>query len=292
MPDYACAPAASAAFSRTSMTARLAQGVVYGLLGLAVALTLIPIVWMVSTSLKSPPHVFTFPIEWLPDGLHWENYARALSARPFGLYTLNSVVVALISVVITLVLSSAAGYSFAHFRYPGRDLLFVVVLSTLMIPFEVIAVPLFIQTFQWGWVDSYAGLALPTALSAIAIFIMRQFMLGIPTDFIDSARIDGASELRIFFDIIWPLSLPALSAVAIFTFVANWNSYLWPLLVINTDALRTLPLGMALFENQLTVTYNRIMAVAVYGALPLVLMFIVLQRNFIRGIALTGLREG
>ena len=121
---------------------------------------------------------------------------------------------------------------------------------------------------------------------------MRQYLLGVPKDFIDSARIDGASEFQILTQVIWPLSVPAMSAVAIFTFVSTWNSYLWPLLVINNDNLRTLPLGMALYENQLTVTYNRIMALAVFGAIPLVLMFIILQKNFIKGIALTGLREG
>jgi ABC-type glycerol-3-phosphate transport system permease component len=268
------------------------QTVIYIFLLMAVVVTIIPLVWMISTSLKSPEHVFTFPIEWLPDGLHFENYVEALSARPFGLYLLNSILASVVSVIITVTLSSAAGYSFAHFDYPGRNVLFVIVLSTLMIPFEVIAVPLYLQIYQWGWVDTYAGLILPTSLSAIGIFIMRQFMMGIPKDFIDSARIDGASELQILTQIMWPLSVPALSAVAIFTFVSTWNSYLWPLLIINTDALRTLPLGMALYENQLTVTYNRIMAVAVYGALPLIFMFIVLQRNFIKGIALTGLREG
>ncbi len=255
-------------------------------------LTLAPLVWMVSTSLKSPEHVFTFPIEWLPDGFHWENYQEALSARPFGLYLLNSIAASSVSVLITVMFSSAAGYGFAHFQFPGRDLLFLIVLSTLMIPFEVVAVPLYIQIQQWGWGDSYTGLILPTALSAIGIFIMRQYMLTIPKDFIDSARIDGANELQILTNIFWPLSMPAMSAVAIFTFVSNWNSYLWPLLIINNDQLRTLPLGMALYENQLTVTYNRIMAVAVFGALPLILVFILLQRNFIRGIALTGLREG
>lgn len=270
----------------------LSQGTVYFLLVLATIITLIPLVWMVSTSLKSPEHVFTFPIEWLPDGFHWENYQQALSARPFGLYLFNSIVAASVSVLITVVLSSAAGYGLAHFQFPGRNLLFLIVLSTLMIPFEVIAVPLYIQAHQWGWVSSYTGLILPTAFSAIGIFIMRQFMLSIPRDFIESARIDGASELQILIRIIWPLSLPAMSAVAIFTFVSVWNSYLWPLLIVNNDELRTLPLGMALYENELTVTYNRIMAVAVFGALPLVIMFILLQRNFIRGIALTGLREG
>lgn len=193
---------------------------------------------------------------------------------------------------ISVVLCSAAGYSFAHFRYRGRDVMFVVVLSTLMIPFEVIAVPLYLQIFSWGWLNTYHGLILPTALSAIGIFIMRQYLTNIPSDFVESARIDGAGEVQILIRIIWPLSTPALSAVAIFSFVYTWNSYLWPLLAVNQDSLRTLPLGMSLFANELTASYNRIMAVAVFGALPLVGLFLVLQRNFVRGIVLTGLREG
>ena len=191
-----------------------------------------------------------------------------------------------------MALSSIAGYGFAHFNFPGKNLLFLVVLSTLMIPFEVIAVPLYIQTFAMGWVNKYQGLIIPTAMSAIGIFIMRQYMLSIPGEIIESARIDGASELQIFFKIILRHSLPAISSVSIFTFVSSWNAYLWPLLVVNEDSMRTLPLGMALFENQLSVRYSHIMAVAVYGAIPLFLMFIVLQRNFVEGIALTGLKEG
>jgi ABC-type glycerol-3-phosphate transport system permease component len=262
------------------------------LLAVAALLTLIPVVWMVSTSFKTPDRVFTYPIQWLPNGLHWENYTSALTARPFGVYMLNSILQSGASMLISVVLCSAAGYSFAHFRYPGRLLMFGLVLSTLMVPFEVIAVPLYLQVHLWGWRNTYAGLILPTALSAIGIFIMRQYLLGIPRDVIECARIDGANELQILTRIIWPLSIPALSAVAIFSFVYTWNSYLWPLLVVNQDRLRTLPLGMALFAGELTASYNRIMAVAVFGALPLIVLFLVLQRNFVRGIVLTGLKEG
>lgn len=264
----------------------------YALLFLAILLTLIPIIWMVSTSFKPADQVFTYPIEWIPRALLWENYTSALTERPFFLYLANSVLQSLLSMVISVVLCSAAGYSFAHFRFWGRDVMFVLALSTLMIPFEVIAVPLYLQIFAWGWLNTYHGLILPTALSAIGIFIMRQYLMGVPADFIESARIDGAGELQILFRVIWPLSTPAMSAVAIFSFVYTWNSYLWPLLVVSQDMLRTLPLGMSLFANELTVSYNRIMAVAVFGALPLIALFLALQRSFVRGIALTGLREG
>lgn len=275
------------------MSRRVLSGtLVHGTLLFVTVLTLIPVLWMVSTSLKTPDQIFTIPIEWLPDAWVWDNYRSALTARPFGLYLANSLLQSLVSMAISVLLCSAAGYSFAHFRYWGRDVMFVLVLSTLMIPFEVIAIPLYLQVFAWGWLDTYHGLILPTALSAIGIFIMRQYLMGIPSDFIESARMDGAGEVQILLRIIWPLSIPALSAVAIFSFVYSWNSYLWPLLVVSQDALRTLPLGMSLFANELTVSYNRIMAVAVFGALPLVLLFLALQRSFVRGIVLTGLREG
>jgi ABC-type glycerol-3-phosphate transport system permease component len=275
------------------MTKKLTENfAIFGALLLAALPTLFPVIWMVSTSLKPTDRVFTYPIEWWPSVFIWENYQSALSARPFGLYLANSIVQSLISMAISVALCSAAGYSFAHFRYWGRNVMFVIVLSTLMIPFEVIAVPLYLQIFSWGWLNTYHGLILPTALSATGIFIMRQYLMGIPSDFIESARIDGANEVQILIRIIWPLSAPALSAVAIFSFVYTWNSYLWPLLAVNQDSLRTLPLGMSLFANELTASYNRIMAVAVFGALPLVGLFLVLQRNFVRGIVLTGLREG
>ncbi|MCB9138045.1 MAG: carbohydrate ABC transporter permease [Caldilineaceae bacterium] len=264
----------------------------YGFLSVAVLLTLMPVIWMISTSFKLPDQVFTYPVEWIPRQIRWQNYTDAFQTRPFATYLFNSVLQSTVSMVIAVIFCAAAGYSFAHFSYPGRDMLFILVLSTLMIPFEVIAVPLYLQVQRWGWVNSYTGLILPTALSAIGIFIMRQFMLGIPRDFIESARIDGAGEAQIFMRVILPLSIPAVSAVAIFNFVYVWNSYLWPLLVVNVDRLRTMPIGMAFFESELTVSYTQIMAVAVFGALPLVLLFIALQRNFINGVALTGLREG
>ena len=266
--------------------------ILFAVLLLVTLLTLIPALWMVVTSLKTNAEVFTFPIKWLPERFRFENYPKALSARPFGLYLFNSFFASGTSAFLTVVLSLMAGYGFAHFKFPGQTALFLGILSTIMIPFETIAVPLYIQIYRFNWLNTYQGLILPTAFAPLGVFIMRQFILGVPKDLVESARIDGAGELRILFQVVAPLSMPALSATAIFTFVATWNSYLWPLLVVNSDALRTLPLGMALFENQLTTTYNQVMAVAVYGTVPMVAMFVLLQRNFVRGVVLTGLREG
>jgi ABC-type glycerol-3-phosphate transport system permease component len=169
--------------------------------------------------------------------------------------------------------------------------LFLVVLSTLMIPLEAIVIPLYLEIQALGWVNSYLGLVVPTALAPIGIFILRQAMLGVPQDYLDAGRVDGAGGVFILTRILLPLIRPALVSVAIFTFTLSWNSYLWPLIAVNDDELRTMPLGMALFENQLIARYNEIMAVAVIGALPLVFLFVVLQRQFVEGVTATGVRE-
>jgi multiple sugar transport system permease protein len=269
----------------------VSRGSVYLILAVAVAATLLPIVWMVGTSLKPLDQVFARPVEWFPRSLHLENYANAWQARPFGRYLLNSIVAAGASTLVTIVLGSAAAYSFARLRYRGRNLLFLVVLSTLMIPLEAIVIPLYLEIRAFGWVNSYLGLIVPTALAPIGVFILRQAMLGVPQDYVDAGRVDGAGELYILGRIMLPLIKPALVSVAIFTFTLTWNSYLWPLIAVNDDELRTLPLGMALFENQMIARYNEIMAVAVVGALPLVLLFVVLQRHFVEGVTATGVRE-
>jgi ABC-type glycerol-3-phosphate transport system permease component len=269
----------------------VSRGSVYLILMVAVVLTLLPIVWMVGASLKPLDQVFLRPVEWLPRSIHPENYVHAWQARPFTRYLFNSILAAGVSTLVTLVLGSLAAYSFARYRYPGRGVLFLLVLSTLMIPLEAIVIPLYLEIRVFGWVNSYLGLIVPTALAPIGIFIMRQAMLGVPQDYLDAGRVDGAGELFILTRILLPLIRPALVSVAIFTFTLTWNSYLWPLIAVNDDELRTLPLGMALFENQLIARYNEIMAVAVIGALPLVLLFAVLQRQFVAGVTGTGVRE-
>jgi ABC-type glycerol-3-phosphate transport system permease component len=272
-------------------TSDVSRGSVYLILVVAVVATLLPIIWMVGASLKPLDQVFTRPVEWIPHTIHVENYANAWQARPFGRYLFNSILAAGASTLVTLVLGSAAAYSFARYRYPGRGVLFLVVLSTLMIPLEAIVIPLYLEIQALGWVNSYLGLVVPTALAPIGIFILRQAMLGVPQDYLDAGRVDGAGEIFILTRILLPLIRPALVSVAIFPFTLSWNSYLWPLIAVNDDELRTMPLGMALFENQLIARYNEIMAVAVIGALPLVFLFVVLQRQFVEGVTATGVRE-
>jgi ABC-type glycerol-3-phosphate transport system permease component len=257
----------------------------------AVAISVAPYFWMVSSSLKTMDNMFSVPVQWIPNPVNWRSYVVAWQAQDFTRYFLNSTVVAVAITIGNLVLASLAGYSLAKFRYFGRGLLFILILSTMMLPLEVTMVPLFLIIKQLDWVNSYQGMIVPFLVDGFGVFLMRQYMLGIPKDLIDSARIDGASELRIFWQIVLPLCKPALVALAVFTFREAWDMYIWPLIIISRDALRTLPLAISLFMSSYGTSWDQLMAIAVLGTLPMIVLFFVLQRAFIQGIALTGLKE-
>lgn len=270
---------------------RLIHLPLYLILILGAVLMLMPFFWMISASFKSLNEVLQIPPSWLPKNPDFRNYAEVFRQQPlFGRFILNSVIVAAVTVVSVLFTGSLAGYVFAKFNFPLKNVLFIFVLSTMMIPFQIRMVPLFIMMNDWKLVDTYAGLILPGLVDAFGIFMMRQFIASIPNDLIDAARIDGASEPGIFFRIILPLIQPALSALAIFTLIGNWESFLWPLLITNSEELRTLPIGLALFAGRYLERFDLEMAAATIAILPMVLAFFILQRRFIEGITLTGLR--
>lgn len=251
---------------------------------------MVPLAYMLSTSFKAPNEVFMLPIRWVPAEILVENYTTPLEERPFLRWFFNSAFVAT-SVTILVVLTSAlAGYSFAKFKYPGRDILFWTIIATMMIPLEAMIVPLFILVRDLGWLNTYQGLIIPAGGSAFGIFLMRQHMLSMPDELIEAARIDGASEIGIFWRIVLPVNQPALSALGIFAFMWNWNSFLYPLLVANRDEMRTLPIGLASFESAYSTNYPQLMAVSVLAILPVLLVFFVLQNKFIESMALTGVK--
>lgn len=263
----------------------------YLVLGLGAVLMLLPFFWMITASFKSLNEVIQIPPQWLPRQWDFRNYAEVFRQQPlFGRYFLNSVIVAAVTVASVLITSSLAGYAFAKYNFRGKNVLFVFVLSTMMIPFQIRMVPLFVMVSGWKLLDTYPGLILPGLVDAFGIFLMRQFIASIPTDLIDAARIDGASEPGIFLRIILPLIQPALSALAIFTLIGNWESFLWPLLITNSDELRTLPIGLALFSGRYLERFDLQMAAATIAVLPMVLAFFVLQRRFVEGFTLTGLK--
>ena len=250
---------------------------------------LLPFAWMLSTSLKLPPDIFTYPPVWIPNPIAWQNYVKTVTVMPFGRFYLNSLIVTTGVTLLQLLTSSLAAFAFARMRFPGRNALFLLYLATLMIPFQVTMIPNFIVVRALGWYDTYQALILPPAFSAFSTFLLRQYFLGIPRDLDEAARIDGATSLRIWWQVIMPLAGPAIAALATFVSLNSWNDFLWPLIITNSPAMRTLPVGLSTFQGQYKTDWNLLMAGSVIAMLPVLLVYIIGQRWFIRGITLSGL---
>jgi multiple sugar transport system permease protein len=278
------------------------QVLLYGVLILTGIAMVVPFVWMVATSLKPDYQTLSVTSSWLPRQLNWNNYAIAWQRANFSQYALNTAIYAAVSTVCQLTLGAMAGYAFARLPFPGSRVLFVLVLGTMMIPFQMLLVPLFIMLRHWplmggndlfgsggiGMVDTLAGLIAPNLVTAFGIFLMRQFALSLPTELADAARIDGATESNIFFRIMLPLMRPALVTLSIFAFQDAWNDFTWPLVISTTAQSRTLQLGLQTFQDQTLTDWGPLMAGTTITVLPLVLIFILGQRYFVEGIALTG----
>jgi multiple sugar transport system permease protein len=255
------------------------------------AITLFPFIWMLSTSLKPDDEVFTWPPNLLPIPPVWSNYAEAWSIAPFGRYFLNTAVVAVSVTCVSLFINSLAAYAFARLRFRGRDLLFMLLLATMMIPFQVTMIPTFLILKQLGWLDSYLGLTAPGFAGAFGIFMLRQFMLSIPEDLLDAARMDGCGEFRIYRQIVLPLCKPALATLAVFTFMGAWNDFMLPLIVVKSGEMRTLTLAVAALSSGLYVmSFPLMMAAATFVIAPVIVAFLFAQRFFTRSIVLGGLK--
>jgi ABC-type glycerol-3-phosphate transport system permease component len=275
---------------RTPVMRMVGYVLLYGMLLLFSAFMLVPMVFAVLGSLKPEAEIFTVPIQWLPSSPQWQNYILPFQ-KNIGRYFVNSMIVSLVQTISPMILCSMAGYSLAKFNYPGRNLVFLFILSTIMLPIQVTLVPTYIIIKELGWVNSYLGLIVPGLATTFGTFLMRQFFLSLPSEYMDAARIDGASEPRIFWTIMMPMCRPALSALGIFSFTGSWNSFLWPLVVVNQDELRTVPLGMVFYMGEQRVPeYGQLLAVSVIATIPVLLLFIILQRELIRGAAMSGLK--
>lgn len=261
------------------------------LLVAAAAAFLTPIVWMVSTSLKANEHVFDLPIEWIPADPIWSNYPDSYRTVDFTHYFVNSAIVTGCVTLLNVMLSTLAGYGLAKYRFFGRQALLVVILATLMLPLEVIMIPLYLSVQRFGWLDSYQGMIIPPAANAIGVLVMRQYFLSLPDDLIAAARVDGAGHIRTFFRIAVPLSWPAILTVAVLIFQATWDDFVWPFLIISDTDKATVPLAVQAFQSAETSNFPALMAVSTIASLPLTVLFFVFQRQFIRGVATTGLRQ-
>jgi len=252
----------------------------------------VPAVWMITTSLKTIQEVFVYPPTVIPKTFVWNNYPEALRLIPFFLYLRNTLIITLPNILGTLVSSSLVAYGFSRVHWPGRDVVFVLVLSTMMLPYQVTMIPLyvlFIRSLDWG--NTFYPLIVPGFFgSAFDIFLLRQFFLGIPTELSDAARIDGCSHLGIFWRIIIPLSRPVLATVGIFSFLWGWNWFMGPLLYLNRERLWTLSLGLQAYRSLHDVSWNYMMAAATMFTVPVIIIFFCAQQTFIQGITLTGIK--
>jgi len=262
----------------------------------ATLVLIFPFVWLIVTSVETPAEALHFPPILIPHELHFANYSNALAAAPFGRFFFNSAVVAVTTVLCNLVFCSLAGYAFARLRFLGRGALFAVIMATLMVPFQVTMIPQFIITKWLGvhvlagvGIDHLGALILPNAATAFGIFFLRQFFRTLPVEYEESARVDGASRLKVLWHIVLPLSVPALATLAALTFLDSWNNFLWPLIAVTTTDKMTLPLGLATFQGAHSTEWTLLMAGNVMSLAPMLLIFFVAQRYFVRSVAATGL---
>ena len=263
----------------------------YLALTLGAVTMLIPLFWMLSTSLKETGAVFEYPPRWLPIPTVWRNYLDAWNAVPFGMFYLNSIVVAVVQTIGVLWTSSMAAYAFARLRFPGRNKLFVLYLGTLMIPAAVTMIPTFALMRWLGWINTYQALIVPGIFTAYGTFLLRQFFLGVPVDLEDAARIDGCNKFGVYRHIILPLAKPALATLGVFTFIGSWNNFMWPLIMANDLEMMTLPIGLSAFQNNYRTDWNLLMAASVMVMVPSVIVFVFGQRFFVEGIKLSGIKQ-
>lgn len=266
------------------------QAIAYVLLTLGGIFMIIPFIWMISTSLKPAAEIYEG--NFLPQAATIDNYRQAIFETAFPRWYLNSFICAVISTLGVAFFDTLAGYTLAKFDFPLKSVIFAGILSTLMVPTEMLIIPWYIMSVRFHWADTYWGIVFPGVITAAGVFLMRQFMQGVPNDLIDAARIDGLSEFGIFWRIAVPLVKPAIAALCIFNFLGNWNAYIWPLIVTSAKEMYTLPVGLAFFSGESLYDYewNLIMTGATLSVVPLLTIFVIFQRQIIKGIALTGLK--
>ncbi len=266
------------------------DAVIWVLLVVGALVMVFPLYWMFATAVRPKSELFNGHFSLFPSRLVWSNFSDAWHKLPWTEFYINSFAIALIAVVVTVFINLLAGYTFAKYKFPGRDIIFLAMISTLMIPIQVIMVPEFLITSKLGLVNSWWGVILPRTAEAFGLFMVRQFMVSIPDELIEAARLDGASEFGIFRRVILPLSGPVIAVLTIFTFMWRWNDFAWPLVVLQSKSAYTVPLGLNLMKGQYFTDWTGLMSMSLLSIIPILLVFIFFQRYFIQGIASTGIK--
>jgi multiple sugar transport system permease protein len=265
------------------------QGLQYLLLALGGFIMLFPYLWMISTSFKARGTWYNTNL--IPEQISLEHYESMLSTSLLQRWYLNTILISIVATLSVAFFSALTGFVFAKYRFPGRNFMFVAILSTIMIPTEMLIIPWYVGIAQLGWIDSYQGILMPGMLTAFGVFVMRQFMGNIPNELLDAGRIDGVSEFGLFWRICLPLAKPALSVVVIFTFLGNWNDFLWPLIVVNSDNMQTLQVGLSRLSSEETgADWGGTMSGAALASIPVLIVFMFFQRQIVQGMTLTGLK--
>ncbi|MBB6637388.1 multiple sugar transport system permease protein [Cohnella thailandensis] len=275
---------------------RLRPGVLlhYLILTLISVIMILPFVWMLSTSLKEPSDIFVFPPQWIPSPIRWENYSEVLQAIPFGRFYFNSVYIAALVTIGTVLFASLSGYAFGRIPFVGRNLVFLILLSTMMIPHEATSIPMFLFMRDLGFINTHFPLIVVPIFGAggvFGVFVMRQFFLTLPKELEEAAMIDGCSRFGIYWRIMLPLAGPAISTLTIFTFLTCWNEFYDPLIFVNSRELMTIPLGLSLFTDEAGTSWHLLMSASVMATLPLLIIFFFAQKQFMEGVAMTGLKD-
>lgn len=276
--------------ARRQLSRRLGKAILYLLLLLGASVMVIPFAWMISTSLKTGQFVLTMPPQLIPNPATLDSYRRLFELYPIGRMLFNSLFVASLTTLGQLITCSMAAYAFARLKFPGHNLVFLLYLATLMVPFQVTITPLFILMRIFGWINTYQGLILPGVFSAFGTFMLRQAFLTIPVEYEESAYMDGASPLTIFLRIILPLSTPALATLTVFAFMGSWNAFLWPLFIVREQTLMTLPVGLATLQGRWLTEWNLVMAGTVITVLPMLLLYLLAQKYLVQGFVMSGLK--
>ncbi len=278
----------TATLSRAHPSRWFSRSLLYAVAIAGGVIMIIPFVWMIATSLKPGREVFLG--HFWPMAPTLDNYAQVLRRVPFARWYWNSLVVATIVTLSVAFFDSLTGFTLAKYQFPGRNVIFVFILSTLMVPTEMLVIPWFILSNNLKWVDTYWGIMFPGVITAFGAFLMKQFMEGVPSELLDAARIDGVSEFGLLWRIAMPLVRPALAALCIFTFLGNWNAFLWPVIITEKMRMRTVPVGLSFFSGEAGSAWELIMAGASMATIPVLIVFALFQRQIIKGIALTGLK--
>ena len=255
-------------------------------------LMMLPFVWLISCSLKTPAQLWLFPPRWIPNPIQWENFSKALTVLPFGRYTINTLTITIPVMIGTVLTASLGGYGFARLDFPGRNFWFMVFLATLMLPGVVTMIPIFVLFSKIGWVNTFKPLIIPPIMGggAFNVFLFRQFFRTIPDELSSAAKIDGCNEFDIYWRIIMPLAKPAVTTVAIFTFLGTWNDFMGPLIYLNSDSLKTIALGLAGFQGLYSTHWELLMAASLVMTIPPVILFFAAQQYFVEGIVMTGMK--